>query len=912
MRKRQRRYGSRGSALIISLVVSSLTIVDVAASATSSVTHARDFFPVPAAAMVRPLGEIARGPCPPQGSQTCDGAANGDVVKGNFPMDVAGLGVPVGGVGAGSFMVNQAGTFGPWNFGGPQNATWEMRILPQAAFHVREQVGSAPALVRTLATAGPSNAGTLGPVPLRSWGSPLPAWNALQPGDGTYAALYPFGWVSYAPFATDVSLRFFSPIVAREDRRTSLPVAYFDVRLANHTGESDFVSVMFTMPNAPAHLSGEPTSVRAGFSSRFESDPATGVRAVSLSADDPANTPDAASSQWAITVKPDSGQTVSYATSWNATGDGSDVYAPFAETGSLPDAPLDDSATAGAIAVAVNLRPGEIATIHFALAWDFPQVGFDDNRTIWMRRYTNFYGAAETGSNDYVAGSYPFHQSFRIAADALVDHDAALRAVESWWRPIAEDTAYPLGLRTAALNQLYQLVFNSSFWEGGLVSNTVAPTGGIRLGAAVPGTHLFDTSDSTAALSSDSSAGLNNSNEIDVDSYGYLAYALLFPTLERDRLRGLVEATMLDPNGNAGQGGRLYTVSPSANPFITWPLTPPPSPGTSTFVDIPSKLIFRFYAYARLNDDDAFLRDAYPAMRKNLTYLQKLVEPGHHLPTIPRDFANTYDVIPVNRYDVYDSELYLLSLELLLDAGRRLGQPPPSLSSMQSESIAAKAEFEELFWDSVNQFYRYTPGPTPSEDSVLLDSFFAQHLAERFSLPDLVDPARYHLHLAKHYTRFVGRRDPRGRLLGGFNMALPDGATTWPFLGPFGAFEETEIWPGTNGFAAATYYGAGLRFGDARLTSDALEMASAVAAQIWQIDDNGFVFDPPEAWGHDDTTEVYRYPAYARAMAIWELIDTIKPLRPRPQGSMRSCAPTLHRRSWPRPTECVLPRHSSG
>jgi hypothetical protein len=82
--------------------------------------------------------------------------------------------------------------------------------------------------------------------------------------------------------------------------------------------------------------------------------------------------------------------------------------------------------------------------------------------------------------------------------------------------------------------------------------------------------------------------------------------------------------------------------------------------------------------------------------------------------------------------------------------------------------------------------------------------------------------------------------------------------------------------------------------------------------QIWQIDDNGFAFDPPEAWGHDDTTEVYRYPAYARAMAIWELIDTIKPLRPRLQGSTRPCAPTLHRRIWPRPTECVLPRHSSG
>jgi hypothetical protein len=73
------------------------------------------------------------------------------------PAAQPGLGVPLGGVGAGSFMINQAGSFGPWDFGGAtQNAggaatQFENRILPQAAFHVREQLGDGAASVRTLA-----------------------------------------------------------------------------------------------------------------------------------------------------------------------------------------------------------------------------------------------------------------------------------------------------------------------------------------------------------------------------------------------------------------------------------------------------------------------------------------------------------------------------------------------------------------------------------------------------------------------------------------------------------------------------------------------------------------------------------------------------------------------------------------
>ncbi len=60
-------------------------------------------------------------------------------------------GIPLGGIGAGSFELNQAGSFGPWYFGGGQ-AEW--RTLPQAAFHVEEQPDGSPATTHTLAVNG--------------------------------------------------------------------------------------------------------------------------------------------------------------------------------------------------------------------------------------------------------------------------------------------------------------------------------------------------------------------------------------------------------------------------------------------------------------------------------------------------------------------------------------------------------------------------------------------------------------------------------------------------------------------------------------------------------------------------------------------------------------------------------------
>jgi non-lysosomal glucosylceramidase len=827
----------------------------------------RDFFKVPDAALVRPLGDIA----PNQGTP--------------FPVPfkgTPGLGIPLGGMGAGSFMINQSGTFGPWSFNGSQGKSWEMRSLPQAAFHVREQAGNQAATVRTLAADGPTHPGSNEPT----WQSPLPAWNELHAGEGSYAALYPFGVMSYEPFQTDVSMRFFSPIEAGRDRRTSLPVAYFDIRLANHTSSARTVSTMFTMPNAPAHVDGThadesvpsgPTSVRTGFSSRYQRQ--GGIHAVTLSADSPQNTPDAAESEWTIAAKVRGHQKFSYTTSWNADGSGADVYRPFSDSGVLPNGPIDSSKSAGAIAVTAKLKPGEVTTIPFVLAWDFPVVGFDNNRTLWMRHYTNFYGARETATNDYVAGSYPFHQGFEIASDALRERTAALAAVNKWWKPIATETAYPPLLRTAALNQLSEMVWNNSFWEGGLVHNETVPDGfseagpGQHLNASIKDSHLYGIQDTIAG-------GVSGMGETtDIQAYNYRAYFHLFPNVQRDRLLAQIESVQRSPNGNAHD---LYTLN--KNPYITWVNAQdafiqggtdsrPPQPGRSQWLDSPSKFMFQWYAFAQMTNDRPFLRQAWPAMKSEIAWLKGTIAPGGQLPSEPFLFSNPFNIVPQGPGPaLFNSELYLLALNIAIATGEQLEVDQAYVEGLRSDLAAARAEFESVFWDPATQHYRFSSAG-PYSDAATIAAFYAQHLAESVGLPDVVDPDRHRVELTVHHPEFRSF-NAAGDMIGAPLLTRPGGLAN-----PDGSIPFVVDWVvvGDNYVAAADYFDSGERYGAQQLQDFALELGEGVSRQIWLKPENGLAFAAPWAWFPHDTRK-YIYPGYSQALAVWDLLQAIKPL----------------------------------
>ena len=109
-------------------------------------------------------------------------------------------GIPLGGIGAGNFMYNLCGSFGPWQL---KAGRYEERFLPQAAFHVREEM------------AGEVNARILATDDV------LPAWPRLKPGEREYCALFPKGWCSYKGFSSAISVQFFSPFPMGMDQDAS-------------------------------------------------------------------------------------------------------------------------------------------------------------------------------------------------------------------------------------------------------------------------------------------------------------------------------------------------------------------------------------------------------------------------------------------------------------------------------------------------------------------------------------------------------------------------------------------------------------------------------------------------------------------------------------------------------------------
>ena len=232
------------------------------------------------------------------------------------------------------------------------------------------------------------------------------------------------------------------------------------------------------------------------------------------------------------------------------------------------------------------------------------------------------------------------------------------------------------------------------------------------------------------------------------------------------------------------------------------------------------------------------------------------------------DNAHTHWMLGITEFAANNDWLTLVALpkyapEISLDAA------PDRLADLNGRLSRAKAEFENTFWDAAHHVYRRTTGTTPDNYQILLDTFFAENVTEQVGLPDVLDVNHMRDQLTTYYGVFMGARDSSGNLIGAPNTAPPlgSGAATG------------EVWTGVNYEVASAYVNAGKRFRDPSLVDDGITMSSAIAHQIWQTPGNGYAFDTPEAW-HGDDPQKYRYPDYSRALAVWDDIDALQPIRP--------------------------------
>jgi len=731
-------------------------------------------------------------------------------------------GLPLGGIGAGNFMYNLCGTFGPWQL---KVGRYEERFLSQAAFHIREKVEGKDATARTLST-----------------DDALPSWTRLNAGEGDYYALFPRGWCTYRAFQTEVSVQFFSPIIKDNYRESALPVALFLFEIHNPAKSAARLSVMFTFPNAPytgpqnTPLGNDPEAAktsreRRGLRNELVRDSSRGITAISMKAQDPSNPPETEKSEWCIATN----GPASYVTAWDGNGDGSDVWKSFAAEGKLPNAVLshDTQLPSGALCVEVEVAPGATATVPFALAWYFPQIEFGSG-TRWWRRFTEYF-PAKPG------------QAFEIAKDSLANWEHWLRQVEAWQDPIIKNAAYPDWLKQGTLNELYYATFGGSFWENGCITKPK------KFGAR-RGQHLASLMECQEYAFAET---------FDVRHHTSRSCRDLWPEMERDILLVFADFIMDTADGSCPHDAGLI----SGDPFFeydgygrSYNQGPNGIKGriTTPWSEFSPKFIQQCHAYWQKTKDEKFLADAWPALGRSFRYQKSTDLDGDGLSEMK---SSEY-----KDNKLFNAVLWLGALEALAALAEHR-RDTDFLAQVKAELGKARASTEEQFWNEQLGYYQYNA----QNHDIMGDAMIGERFVDVTGLPPVLASER----LTSHYRQLFKRavlplKDQNGDGVGDLGVANALRPDSTPGAGDSEYAHQFEVWTGVSYNAAANLYAWGKRLGDGSLQADALLAGWGVYFTTWMNEDTAYWFSAPEAWRLEDPKK-FRALMYQRVRAIWEL-----------------------------------------
>ncbi|MBM4033998.1 MAG: hypothetical protein FJ291_19780 [Planctomycetes bacterium] len=814
------------------------------------------------------LAGARAGEAPPEGRRPPQAPGGPPAAAWQVPIGACERGVPLGGFGAGSFMLNACGAFGPWHFipGLPE----EGRRLAGAAFHFYEKPEGGAARVATLAAR-----------------PPMPGWASLPPGSGSYAALYPKGWFAYRGFAADLAMKFFSPIVRNNVRETSYPVAIFEFTVANPTARKLDVALMFTFPNAAAHSA----ELRTGFVATAETDPEHKLAAVVLDARDERNPPTAQDAEWCIAVRAEGGGEVSHAASWNALASGGDVLGEFAATGRLPDKPLDATASAAAVAFRATLDPKASITVPFALSWDFPRVAFpisdsgfrisdsmpsaslgpgpqsairNPQSVHWWRRYTEYFGQKGDAA-------------FKIAREALLRHAEWEAAVDAWVRPVLDEPAYPAWLKQAAFNELYYESFGGAFWEAGCIT---APEEFKKLH---PEDHKHFLLGSPSQLFCEPLA---------LRFAAQRARLALWPQIERDTL--LAYADLIDATGPFAHD--LGT--PSGSPFFEGnaaisdfgfrisdfnqksEIRNQKSPSSlDAPKDLPALFVLQAYACWQATGDKEFLAYVWSACKKCYAALRAADAYGYGLPGHSGDDTAT-SPCPLHGVSLLGGGLCVAALEAL----ERLAD---AAADKDAEAIRrlvplARANLDRQLWRPSLGYYALDTRSRHS-DALAAGALSGVRFAQAAGLPQILPADRLQRHLHQAFLRCVKPlRDSTGDRVGDMGALSVVGPDHTP--PPIGRAAEVSVADSYR--LAAAMYRVGRERQDKELVAAALQTAFGVYYQTWAVEPDKplWAFETPRGW-HAAAPARAHATQHIEARAVWDLLLEIKdPYAAAPEG----------------------------
>ena len=774
-------------------------------------------------------------------------------------------GMPLGGLGAGCIGRAPDGAFNLWHLDGGEH--W-FGVLPDCQFALFEANGqeSRAHALATAPTRDDSRPEAAEPE-VDPAAAPLPAWQWLPPGSGTYSARFPLSCTQHAGvFQAAVRCEAFSPILPGDYQRSSYPVAVLVWTLHNPTAAPLTLSLLTSWRNtcgwftntdsaAAVHFrddgSPEHNYVPAigrtdGQRNRLIAQP--GMKGIVLEgAERPAGPPGEGEGQWCLAVPEEEAfgglpVEIFRCGRWNPWGSGEEIWTPFARDGSLPESDNDrrsgrqDPASA-ALAVRCRLEPGQSLEIPVVLAWDLPVTAFATGCQA-PRRYTDFFGA--TGD-----------QAAAIAAEALRDWRDWRAQIEAWQAPVVEREDLPEALRMALCNELYDLASGGTLWTAATPED---PLG--RFGVLECLDYAWYES-------------------LDVRLYGSLALLQLWPELDKAVLRSFAraipaaDATPRPIGWYFTQGkGRVEAPrkvagatphdlgAPNERPFDATNYTA--YQDCNLWKDLASDFVLQVWRTFRLaptGEDLTFLAQCWPAAVQALRYLKGFDANQDGLPDNGGAPDQTFDDWPLKGVSAYCGALWIAALEAALAMGQRLQLELGLDTTTEQRDFGqwleqSRANFDRLLWNG--EYYAIdAESGTPV---VMADQLCGDFYARLLGLPPVVADERAHSSLrAIREACFEGFE---GGQLGVANGLRRDGTP----LDPNGT-HPLEVWTGIN-FGLAAYYRL---MGD---TQTALAIAGAVVEQVYR---GGLQFRTPEAI---TAVRTFRACHYLRPMAIWALWAT--------------------------------------
>jgi uncharacterized protein (DUF608 family) len=747
---------------------------------------------------------------------------------GSLPETRTKKGIPLGGIGAGNFMYNLCGSFGPFYM---KPGCYEERFLSQGAFHIREQVSGKGAETYTLATE-----------------DVLPAWHKMNRSDGKYYALFPRGWCTYTMLQSNVTLQFFSPVIKDNYVETSLPVGVFLFKIKNPGNTPVKVSVMFTFPNAPYTVFDDSSGKKKLYTYKekirqglFNKEIMEGnTTAILMGAKDKANPAETEGTEWCIATTGNA----SWVSAWDGNGDGSDIWNDFVDNGNLNGKRLSEKSKmpSGALAVQVDLDSGEVAEIPFVLSWYFPLTEFGTG-TRWWKKFT---------------GQYPQkpEQSFAMARDALKSYSKWLKEIEDWTDLVVKNPVYPEWLKQCTLNELYYTTFGGSFWENGCINK-------VKKFGNRPGQHLESVMEC---------AGYRFFETFDVRHHVSITYRLLWPEIERDILLAYSDFIMDSKDGSCPHDAG----SPDADPYFEYdnygkyynqdPLFGIKGRQTTPWSEFSPKFIQQVYALFRTTGNSEFLKETWPAVVRTYRY---------QLTTDTDDDGITEMKSSEYRNNrLFNAVLWAGALECLTNMCDIMNEPVLKGEVIIQLSKTRNA-IEKNFWKNDPGYYKYNE----KLDYLMADAMLGQRYLDFEELPVLLDENR----LASHYKQafkslVLHLPDQDGDGIGDLGVANALTSDSKPGVEASEYSHEYEVWTGISYSFSANLYHWGKTHDDGAMMADALLGAFGVYRNSWLNEKTAFWFSTPEAWSIEDPSK-YRALMYQRARAVWEVLNEVDPFR---------------------------------